>query len=155
MDSFYRFLFPSNPTGNRASLLILSFRILFGLLLMSHGIQKWAQFDSLYAIFPDPIGIGSAATLILAIFAEILCSVFFIFGLLYRLVMLPLIVTLGIAFFIVHNGSIAMGGELAFIYFTVFIILYITGPGKFSFDHYIYLSILYNKCDCTNKIQPK
>ena len=155
MSFIYRFLFPSNPTGNRASLLILSFRILFGLLLMSHGVQKWAQFDTLHTVFPDPIGIGSAASLILAIFAEIFCSVFFIFGMLYRLVMIPMIITLGVAFFIVHGGSIVMGGELAFIYLVVFIILYITGPGKFSFDHYIYLSILYNKSGFINKIQPK
>lgn len=145
MALIYRFLFPSNPTGNRASLLILSFRILFGLLLMSHGVQKWAQFDTLHTVFPDPIGIGSSISLILAIFAEIFCSVFFIFGILYRLVLLPMIFTLGVAFFIVHGASIVMGGELAFIYFAVFIILYITGPGKFSFDHYIYLSTIYNK----------
>ena len=135
MSFIYRFLFPSNPTGNRASLLILSFRILFGLLLMSHGIQKWAQFDTLYAVFPDPIGIGSAASLILAIFAELFCSLFFIVGMFYRLALIPMIITLGVAFFIIHGGSIVQGGELAFIYLVMFILLYITGPGKYSIDH--------------------
>ncbi len=144
MKFIYRFLVPSNPTGNRASLLILSFRILFGLLLMSHGALKWVQFDTLHSVFPDPIGFGSQFSLILAIFTEIFCSVFFIFGILYRLVMIPMMITLGIAFFVIHNGSITLGGELAFIYLAVFIILYVIGPGKFSIDYFISQSIAHN-----------
>lgn len=144
MKLIYRFLFPAPPKRNRASLLILSLRILLGLLLMSHGIQKWAQFDIMRTVFPDPIGFGSQFSLVLVIFAELFCSIFFIVGFFYRLVMIPMMITLGIAFFVIHNGSITLGGELAFIYLTVFIILYVTGPGKFSIDYFISQSIAHN-----------
>lgn len=35
--------------------------------------------------FPDPLGVGSEISLILAIFGEVFCSVLLIFGLLIRL----------------------------------------------------------------------
>lgn len=52
------------------SLLLLALRILFGILLMSHGVQKWANFDAMSESFPDPLGVGSQMSLILAILAN-------------------------------------------------------------------------------------
>lgn len=40
MSVIYKFLFPSKPDGTAMSLLILALRILFGILLMSHGVQR-------------------------------------------------------------------------------------------------------------------
>ena len=144
MSLIYRFLFPTNLSGNGSSLFLLVLRILFGLLLMSHGVQKWADFDILVTIFPTSIGIGSKISIILAIFAELFCSMFFIIGAFHRIVLIPIIITLSVAFFVVHNGSIIQGGELAFIYLSMFILLYITGPGKYSFDHFISKQIYQN-----------
>ena len=59
MSVIYKFLFPSKPDGTAMSLLILALRILFGILLMSHGVQKWANYDVMSGSFPDPLGIGS------------------------------------------------------------------------------------------------
>ena len=47
MSVIYKFLFPSKPDGTAMSLLILALRILFGILLMSHGVQKWDNYDCL------------------------------------------------------------------------------------------------------------
>lgn len=70
MSVIYKFLFPSKPDGTAMSLLILALRILFGILLMSHGVQKWANYDVMSGSFPDPLGIGSQLSLVLAIFGE-------------------------------------------------------------------------------------
>lgn len=137
MSVIYKFLFPSKPDGTAMSLLILALRILFGILLMSHGVQKWANYDVMSGSFPDPLGIGSKLSLVLAIFGEMVCSMAFIFGFLYRLAMLPMIFTMCIAFFVVHGSDPFAVKELAFIYLVVFILLYIAGPGKFSLDHFI------------------
>lgn len=67
MSVIYKFLFPSKPDGTAMSLLILALRILFGILLMSHGVQKWANYDVMSGSFPDPLGIGSQLSLVLAI----------------------------------------------------------------------------------------
>ena len=80
MSVVYKFLFPAKPVGNAFSLFLLALRILFGVLLLSHGIQKWTNFSAMSESFPDPLGVGSTLSLGLAVFAEVFCSVGFIFG---------------------------------------------------------------------------
>ena len=104
---------------------------------MNHGIQKWSNFQEMSAVFPDPLGIGSPLSLGLAIFGELVCSMAFIIGFLYRLAMIPMIFTMIVAFFVVHATDVFAVKELAFIYLVVFILMYIAGPGKFSIDHII------------------
>mgnify|MGYP000733314331 CR=1 FL=1 len=70
----YRFLFPVRPEGAKTSLLLLAARVIFGVLLMSHGLQKWAGFAQMADVFPDPLGVGSRFSLMLAIFGELVCS---------------------------------------------------------------------------------
>ena len=78
-----------------------------------------------------------ALRILFGVFGEMVCSMAFIFGFLYRLAMLPMIFTMCIAFFVVHGSDPFAVKELAFIYLVVFILLYIAGPGKFSLDHFI------------------
>lgn len=80
----YRFLFPVRPEGAKTSLLLLAARVIFGVLLMSHGLQKWAGFAQMADVFPDPLGVGSRFSLMLAIFGELVCSFGFLIGFLYR-----------------------------------------------------------------------
>ena len=133
----YNFLFPTKPNTAKVSLFLLAVRIIFGIILMNHGIQKWSNFQELSTAFPDPLGIGSPLSLGLAIFGELVCSMAFIIGFLYRLAMIPMIFTMAIAFFVIHANDIFTVKELAFIYLVVFILMYIAGPGKYSIDHII------------------
>ena len=137
MSAFYKFLFPMKPDGTAISLLLLALRLLFGGLLLSHGIQKRTNFESMSAAFPDPLGVGHSVSLGLAIFGELFCSIGFILGALYRLAMIPMIFTMIVAFFVIHANDVFAVKELAFIYLVVFILMYIAGPGKFSIDHII------------------
>lgn len=136
MKTFGRFLFPAQPDGWGASLFLLAIRVVFGLLLMSHGMQKWIDFDQLSAQFPDPLGIGSAWSLRLAIFGELICSFAFIIGFLYRLALIPMIVTMSVALFVVHGQDPFQVKELALVYWVIFVLMYISGPGRFSVDRY-------------------
>ena len=68
--------------------------MIFGGLLFSHGIAKWSNFDTMSTMFPDPLGIGSSASLSLAIFGEVICSLGFIVGAFYRLALIPMIFTM-------------------------------------------------------------
>lgn len=52
MYAILRFLFPDKPYTAGNSWLLLAARIIFGGLLMSHGIAKWQNFDALSASFP-------------------------------------------------------------------------------------------------------
>ena len=117
-----------------SSLIILAARIAFGLMLLNHGIDKWLAMETASLNFPDPLGIGSMLSFSLAIFAEVFCSVGFIFGALYRLCLIPMIITMAVATFIVHADDPFATKELALIYLVIFSLMFFTGPGDFSID---------------------
>ncbi|MGI6814506.1 DoxX family protein [Bacteroides sp. KG156] len=134
---FRQFLFPAKPNEKAVSAILLLARIVFGILLMVHGIQKWTSFQDLSAVFPDPLGVGSPLSLGLAIFGELACSAAFIAGFLYRLSMIPMIFTMAVAFFIIHGNDPFATKELAFVYLIVFVLMYIAGPGRYAADRWI------------------
>lgn len=131
------FLFPRWADHAAFSRFLLAARIIFGLLMLSHGVQKWSNFSAMTTQFPDVIGLGSETSLCLVIFAEVFCSVAVIFGFLFRLSLIPVIITLMVAFIAAHGASFAQGGELAFAYLMVFVLLYVAGPGRYSLDNVI------------------
>ncbi len=133
---FYNFLFPQSFRGKGVSFLILCLRVFFGVLFFTHGIDKMANFNELSETFPNILGFGSYMSLMLSIFCEFCCSLFLITGLLVRLTVIPMIISMAVAFFDVHDGLFPQG-ELALIYLVMFVILYITGPGRFSVDFLI------------------
>ena len=133
---FYNFLFPQTFRGKGVSFLILCIRLFFGVLFFMHGLDKMTNFDQLSLTFPNIFGFGSYMSLMLSIFAEFCCSLFLIAGLLVRVMLVPMIIAMAVAFFDVHDGLFPQG-ELALIYLVMFVILYITGPGRFSVDFLI------------------
>lgn len=133
---FYDFLFPQHFRGKGVSLLLLVVRVFFGVLFFTHGLEKMMNFQQLSDSYPSVLGFGSYMTLMVTIFCEFCCSLFLISGLLTRIMTLPMILAMGVAFFDVHDAMIPEG-ELALIYMTVFIILFLTGPGRYSMDYLI------------------
>lgn len=120
--------------SSKNSFLLLVARVVFGLLLASHGFQKLNAFSAMSQSFPDPLGLGSEISLSLAIFGELICSIAFIFGFLYRLVSIPMIFTMLVAFVTVHKGSVT-DGELAFVYLVIFVLMFLSGAGRYSLDN--------------------
>ena len=133
---FYNFLFPHRFRGRCVSFLILCLRIFFGVLFFMHGLDKMMNFNVLSETFPSVLGFGSYMTLMVSIFCEFCCSLFLIAGLLIRITVLPMIISMAVAFFDVHDAMMPEG-ELALVYLVVFIVLYITGPGRYSADYLI------------------
>lgn len=133
---FYNFLFPQRFRGKGVSILILAFRLFFGLLFFVHGIDKMMNFNHLSLNFPSVLGLGSYTTLMLAIFCEFCCSIFLMAGFLQRIVLIPMIISMAVAFFDVHD-AILPEGELSLIYLIVFFALFFVGPGLFSLDYLI------------------
>src|SRR4051812_4722654 len=97
---------------------MLLLRLSFGLLMIAqHGMDKLMHFSEKANGFYDPFGIGSKASLILVIFAEVFCSFFVVLGLFTRIAVVPLIILMCFAFFGANNGVIG-SGELALLYLT-------------------------------------
>lgn len=133
---FYNFLFPQYLRGKGVSLLIGLIRLFFGALFFMHGLDKMTDFNALSYTFPSVFGLGSYMSLMLSIFVEFACSMFLMAGCLVRIILIPMIISMAVAFFDVHDAMMP-DGELSLIYLIVFFGLLITGPGRYSVDYLI------------------
>jgi putative oxidoreductase len=109
-------------------------RLTSGGLMTKHGFDKLIHFTEKVKNFPDPIHIGKTLSLSLVIFAEFFCAVLLIFGLLTRLAAIPLVICFSIILFLIHKGQVFSEGETAALFLAMFLVLLLTGPGKFSLD---------------------
>jgi len=110
-------------------------RIIPSILMLFHGIPKFQKLINGGEIqFADPIGIGAAPTLFLAVVAEVICPFLIIIGLKTRWAAIPAAITMAIAAFIVHGQDPMQKKELALLYLVIFIVIALVGPGKYSVD---------------------
>ncbi len=104
-----------------------------GSMLWLHGWGKLLNLFHGKLSFPDPLGLGSTPSFLLTVFAEVICSLLLVIGLCTRWAALILAFTMGVAFFIV-NKTDWKDGELAWLYFGGFLVLFCAGAGRFSVD---------------------
>ena len=132
----YLFRTPSQSLSGSAGIALL--RLTAGLMmLLAHGWPKYDNFLIVSAVFSDPYGLGSHFSLMLAIFAEVFCSLALIAGFATRLALVPLGFTMFTAYFVVHAADPFAMKELSLMYLLVYVVLLITGPGRFSVDYYL------------------
>lgn len=113
---------------------ILLTRVSFGGMILAHGIGKLSDLINGGSNFPDPIGLGSTASLVLVTFAEFVCAVLLMAGLFTRLALLPLIFNMVVIVFI-HEAHLDIGDkEPAILFMLAFVCMFVTGPGRYSAD---------------------
>lgn len=113
---------------------IFLLRISVSLLMLSHGIPKAFEYETLVQEFPDPLNVGSEVSLQLMLFAEIVCSVLLFLGLLGRFASATLFIAMMVAAFVHHVHDPWSARELPILYAAVYAALTLTGPGAPSFD---------------------
>lgn len=117
------------------SLGLLTIRVVFGVFMLAgHGWGKLVGFGDLADGFPDPIGIGSSAGLVVAVFAEVFCALAIVLGLGTRVVGLPLVAVMMVAAFGVHAQDPWATKEKAILYAASFGALMLAGAGRYSLD---------------------
>lgn len=131
-------IFSIGTSEKTTSLAMLLLRLVAGLTMaLTHGLGKLQGYSSSVDTFPDPLGIGSQLSLMLAIGAEFLCGILVAIGFATRFTAIPLIITMATAFFIIHGGDAFGDKELSFIYMATYLVIFIVGPGIYSIDKLI------------------
>lgn len=126
----------TKPAEPLLDTLILVIRLFVGFSMLTHGFPKLQKLIANDQIeFMNFLGLGSALTFVIVVFAEFFCSVLIILGLLSRFAVVPLMVTMLIAFFVVHGADAYADKELSLVYFFFYLSLLILGSGKFSLDY--------------------
>ncbi len=133
------------PTEPLTSLGLLILRLGIGGFMLSHGWGKAQMLINGQADkFGDPIGLGSALSLILMVIAEFVCAILVMIGFATRLAAIPVVIGMAVAAFKVHaNDPWTMQGgggskEPALLFLIPFLALVFTGAGKFSVDGLIW-----------------
>ncbi|WP_423146698.1 DoxX family protein [Rubrolithibacter danxiaensis] len=115
----------------------LLLRLIFGGLFVYHGYTKLIAFDQILGMFPDLIGIGAKTSFILVIFAELVCGFLVTIGFLTRLAVIPIFITMAVAFLMAHTKDAFMMKELPFVFLLLSVVIFIAGSGNFSIDKLI------------------
>lgn len=112
----------------------LVLRLVFGGLFIRYGYMKLVSFDEMLSMFQDIIGIGIKPSLILVIFAEFFCGILVTIGLFTRFAVIPIFITMFVAYFIAHANDTFDVKALAFVFLLLSIVVFILGGGKYSVD---------------------
>lgn len=129
-----RFLGPEPLDKNLAALLL---RILVGGLMIMHGWPKIANYDQYVTEF-NPIGLGNDLSLCLAIFGEFICGIFLVLGFMTRLSAIPVLITMIVAFFVVHAPHPFDVKEKSLVYMGLTVVIFFLGSGRYSADALIF-----------------
>jgi|TARA_B100001063_G_scaffold92802_1_gene86415 putative oxidoreductase len=118
---------------NNIALLLI--RIVFaGSMLYGHGLSKFYRLIEGNLSFANPIGIGEAPTLVLAVFSEFLAPLFILIGYKTKIFSFFPAATMFVAAFIVHLSDPFARKEKAILFLIGFIVIMMMGPGKYSID---------------------
>ncbi len=113
---------------------LLLLRIGAAVLMIPHGLQKLNGFDKMQNEFVSFLGLSPKLSLVLAMSAELGCSLLLLVGLFTRFATVPLIITMLTALFMAHQGALFGDGEKNGLFITMFLVLLILGPGEYSLD---------------------
>lgn len=105
------------------------------MMLFGHGWRKMTSFPDLATRFADPLGFGTQISLGLAVFAEVFCAFLVIIGLMTRFAAIPILITMLVAFFLVHGDDPWARKELAALFAVSYLVIMIGGPGALALDN--------------------
>lgn len=118
---------------NDLGLLVLRLAVGLGM-FWGHGLGKLLHFQQRAGRFPDPLGIGGEATLVVAVIAEVLCALAVAAGIFTRLAAIPPALVMLVAMLTIHLGDPFEKWELALVYFAGYVAVALLGPGRLSLD---------------------
>ena len=101
-------------------------------IFVSHGYSKVSNIFIGNWDFPNPVGLGKEAGLVLSAGAESICVLMIALGILTRLCTIPLIFTMIVATWVINGGAPFIQQEKSFVYLLGWVLLFLTGPGEYT-----------------------
>lgn len=104
--------------------------------LLIYG-RAWENLEMLrlgHIVFPDPFGVGAEMSWAVAMFAEFLCSVFVMLGILTRLTAFPPLMAMLLLAAVLPAGTPWSDRAVFLLHALPFLVLTFTGAGDYSFD---------------------
>ncbi len=131
-------IFRINDGPLQVDLAILIARISITALMLTHGLPKLVMLLSGDPVqFPAVFGLSAGLSLGLTVFAEVVASLFILAGLATRLAVIPLMIAMLVAVFYIHGGQPFVEKEIAVLYLLVYLVLFLTGSGRYSLDYLV------------------
>ena len=133
------FIFKNSALSERGlSMAILMFRLFWGGMMLPYGIGKIQNFQE-YTVnfFDDPIGIGMVPSLVLTIFAQVVCSIALIGGFFSRSAAMILAFNMLVASKYHWFDDFATL-SLPLLFLGIYCMLFLLGGGKYSLDSVIF-----------------
>jgi putative oxidoreductase len=113
---------------------IFLLRISVSALMLSHGVPRALEYETLVQSFPDPLNVGTETSAQLILMAEVGCSILLLLGLFGRFASAALFIAMMLAAFVHHFDAPWATRELPLLYAAVYACLTLTGPGSTSID---------------------
>ncbi len=127
-----------NPAENYFHFTMLLFRVLVSFeLIVVHGLKKLGVGVDVAETIPNPLHLPEVFNNGFAIGSNIIAPVFIILGLLTRLTILPVLAVTLTGYFVLHWNDALLIKDVPFIYSTVYMLIWVLGPGKYSIDYLI------------------
>jgi putative oxidoreductase len=120
--------------NNLPNLALAILRIGASAMLLTHGIPKIEHLFAETVSFPDPLGVGATTSLTLAIIGEVIAPIFILVGFRTKLATILSMITMLVAVLIHHSGDPFADKEKALLFALIFLVIFLTGPGKYSID---------------------
>ncbi len=118
----------------QADLGILLLRLVFGGLFIYIGFGKIEHYQQYMPMFKDYTGLGVRTSYNLVIFAEFFCGILVTIGLLTRLAVIPIFITMIVVIFIALKDMGFNDKQLPFLYLILSLVIFVLGSGKYSAD---------------------
>jgi putative oxidoreductase len=125
---------PSYGTGADFALLLIRIAA-GGFMVFGHGWPKLIKIMNGDMQFLDPIGLGPELSLILVFFAEFICGLLILIGLVPRLAAIVLVINMFVILFVVHISDPFADKELSYFYFVGYLAVLLAGAGKHSVQY--------------------
>lgn len=128
-----KFFLGNSPSSYDLAALMM--RLIFGGILVYHGIDKVLHYDLYLTMSKEIIGLPPKLAFNLVIFSELACSFFVAIGLLTRIAVLVPMFSMAVAWMVAQSNDKFQVKELAFLIWLLSFVVFVLGSGKYSVDY--------------------